>query len=1024
MHTTPACRALLGLSLLVSNSLFAAEWSSLQAYDNSTAAPIASVRIGTSDSGWWSFSEDSDRPTTRMLLRHDLDGAEASPRRALTRWTPADRIVALADGGVALLETFGGGVPVTYLQLRAADGSLRYSRLLDGRCGDPSSHAEELTVACAGSIHRLDRDGRLLESQRPFIRGFGASRQWLLSEGRTLLATDTGMLSLALITRSGAVLWRQSFSQAASEIHVDEQLAVARFDDGTGNSAFMGVALDSGASAGSVQVDRAGPAILWRGQLQVAQTGPEGEGRLLSHDGMLTLIDARELGAAWRTDRLSLSRGETPALLIGGGENGQLAVQSLADPDPETELSRLPLTGAALLRDLQGLPNGGFVAVTASADDDAALLRIWQWQGPEHELLSFEQLPAASLRVGQIDAGNGQLWTSRHWQDPAFGEVALQIDRVDFDSLQADAWNTRAPGAQGDTALSLPVIGSERVCVVHHPLHDPALSPATSSNTSVLLYCAPRGSGAPELPIPISLIGRSDVLALGVDELDRSVLLSVWQSGFGLGKLWRTTATSPLDVMTIPGATLFDPAPAPLALGPDLSGLVGDQLIDATAAAVRRVGQLREQPTAAQILRNGDLLVTLESAGIEYAQVAMARVRADGQMVWYTRLDGEPALIRGAPYRYQLLAGAGQAVIEAQDGGRAILIDLQNGEILSVNETARPQLRSQAQVHDLNDAAGRPMLWRLRSAGYGILAERLSAAGSVRHWLPCGNHGCSLLSSAVSAEGELLAQMFSEHQDQYQLWLGRARLGADAQIGAASEPGAGLWRIEGDSALALVVGTSPLDGRPRRFLAERQIDGVGKGQPSWSQLEQPQRQGDQLHYPLSMPRPWLRAPLPGELASFELDLNQFSLYPLHDEEGQSWLATRSVGSGQWQAHEFDQLDYGRLAADSQAPNVRVYFAAEDHWIAVDLVNGQGLWGRPDGSWLALQRDHGDHWQVLDANPDHRLDRGAPPEAIADGRLRSTDCRSLDWRVSRSDPEHRRRLAGDQQPREFRAHGCR
>jgi outer membrane protein assembly factor BamB len=1017
------CRALLGLSLLASNSLLAAGWSSLQPYDNSTAAPIASVRLSTQDWGWWSLSEDSERPLTRMLLRRGLDGREASLRRALTRWTPGERIVALADGGVALLESLGSGGPVTFLQLRAADGSLRYSRLLDGRCGDPVSSGEELVVACGGSMYRLDGEGRLLQSTRPFIRGFGESRQWSLSDGRTVLATDTGMLSLALVNRTGAVLWRQSFSQGASEIYVDEQLAVVRFD-GDSSSAFMGVALDSGAGAGSAQIDDAGPATLWRGQLLVAQTSPEGEGRLLSYDGMLALADARELGPNWRTDRLALSRDQEPALLIGGSENGQLAIQSLADPDPETELSRLPLAGATVLRDLQGLPDGGFVAVAATTNDATTPSRIWQWQGPEGELLSFDQLPAASLQPGQIDPAAGQLWTGRHWQDAAAGEVALQIDRVDFDSLRTVASVSRAPGAQGDTALSLPVIGSERVCVVHHPLHDPVLSPGTSSSTSVLLFCAPRGSGAPELPIPISLFGRSDVLALGVDELDRSVLLSLWQPGFGLSKLMRTTASGPTDVMTIPGATLSDTAPAPIALGPNLSGLIGDQFIDATGASLGRVGRVQEQPTAAQLLGNGDLLLTLESSGTEHAKVAVARVRADGQMVWYTRLDQAPALIRGAPYRYKLLAGAGQTLIESQDGGRTVLIDVNSGEIQSINETSRPQLGSQSHLHDLADAAGRPALWRLRNAGYGILAERLTPAGSVRHWLPCGDHGCVLLSSAVSAEGELLAQMFSEQQGQYQLWLGRAELDGEGQIGAASEPGAGLWRIEGDPALALVVGISPLDGRPRRFLAERQIDWVGGGQPRWSQLDQPQRQRDQLHYPLNMPRPWLRAPLPDAVGTIELNLNQLSLYPLHDAEGPSWLATRSAGSEQWDPYQFDQFSLGRLAADPRSSNVRLYFAAEDHWIAVDLDSGQGIWGRPDGSWLALQRVSGDDWQILDASPGHRLDPDAPPVQIAAGRLRSNDCRSLEWRVSRSDPEHRRRLAGDLQPREFRAHGCR
>ena len=516
------------------------------------------------------------------------------------------------------------------------------------------------------------------------------------------------------------------------------------------------------------------------------------------------------------------------------------------------------------------------------------------------------------------------------------------------------------------------------------------------------------------------------LLGLGADAAGNSVILSQTLNA-ARAPVWRAVVDAIGQVDYQSPSVSYLP---PVVLKPDLSGLLGNSLIDELAEIVVDVGgvELASQPLTGVWLSDGDLILLSQDLLVTPSIVdpltsgRIERVSPTGEVRWSVPLPFSAATSTGS-----LRLAANSSVLSldvAADVGREptrLILDLQTGSTLRTELSPRLN-RGVYTFLNLPEADGTQRLWRMIGLSTGLLAEPIWPPANSRVWLPCQLDGCVVRAVGADPNGRALVQLEGPQNREPKSNLGTADLNDLLKLPAPVGPPAdGIWQRDHDASQGLVVGRRPGDQQQQTMLVELSTD-FDPATPAiarWWKLRPVLADRGARDYDLVAP-PAAEFPRPtGQRGS--APPRRASLYPLADS---AWLLSLSETFPPPFPQYFNELYFDRLQR-AESGNARVYFASDDNWLALDLNLGSGVWGRPDGRWLSLQRLASGDWQFFDPSQPTAVDGPAlNPSALGSAGLLASSCSTLSWRVKQTAAGAATQFAADFRSTTFTAGSCR
>lgn len=1013
--------------------------------------PFDHPQILAAGDSWWLLGDPSvfSRRLVARFAHNTTDVVAATV--VADRFTPNG--VALSDGDLAVTLNRDALCPfdatacssAATLERRSPDASLRWSRSFSGPCSTPVERGSTLLMACATQLYRLDADGYTLE--RKALGGTSGEEPPVLIDLADDSAESNDLLLLAHDAQDQASLrrfddglnqlWRRDWDEQLSYIGVSAGSAyfsaAARAIEDAVSQSIYGIALSNGRSSLGAEV---------AGTVDAAQTFGGVVYAIVSSAASTqqTVVAIRQTG---QSTLVEPERQVFPQALLATNDGVLLASYAVDG----VKLTRFGLQDE--VRGIRAFGRARGVLRLHRTGPGTYALVSWPRRNarfPTVELLSFqgERLTPSITSVlaplgtpgGEIDPVNQTLWVG----DQTSTLLGDFLSRSAFDGTPSAVFQGAATTEYSARVLLGPSKVGDRFCVARVP--GPIFPQPSSSGVSDLL-CAPRTGDEAAATFALTLPGVSAFgIALGESDQGLPKILSSKTSlnpGF---ELFSTAIDFDGTAQTQSGGTVeslpssfFSDELFNVNLASDLSGLIGNSVIDAQAQELFRVQVPFQSIRRSWRLSDGGwLLDVAPGAQLEDNDFTLIRLNADGVQLWQRQVDVQSANV-------------GQVV--AVEQGDSLVVELSlfpgpgaTGERVSIDSlsgaiTQAPVLLKDAQATgplvSLDPANAARGVWRLRPAGSGILAEPI-ATPSAPYWLPCGMQSCAIEAQTVGDNGSLLAKLSGSMAAGYQNRLVSVDL--DSLNLAASAPGdparPGRWHDEQSALAGMVVGIDPDSRRLQRYwLGTGGSDANGQAKSQWWRLNAQGSIGpaqvQQIQFPGSR----------GLAAATTANMN---LVAFNSEDAAALL--RPLMDGELylnQTYEQRLLDplsppgrlstHHRLQRRADTLQTRLYLASADQWIAVDMSAGEGVWARPDGRWYRLRKDSGERWVVaresesaFDSSRDFLPERTAD---IAEGQLRVNACGAIEWRLRQYLTNAERPFDEAFQPRRYESGGpCR
>ncbi len=1029
-------RGLLSAVLLISSvSAAATDWDQLHPAENFSHAPIVQALISTDDQGWWVLAGSGDPHRPRTLARYEYTSSFPVAHKYLQPDFRVTAISAAPNDGVYVVDGSSPGCFGTCtafystLQRRDATGELIWQRTLRGLCGAPIAAADSAdpagstAVLCSGRVYRLAANGATLSESQP-LDLLGDNRQpdqklELLADGGSLIV---GGNTAAVVDPNGAMRWQRVYDPP-----VDASWAVGSsiyLQFGRESARFSVVSAADGSDVAQAQIPgtvRAG--VGWQQQLWLAVT-VDAQEYLVALNAVAEIVDNLSLPAGSSVLAMAVSLGDraTATLLAGlDAGNGTLALLRL---QANGNLGIRTVSNAAAPLRLLGAPLGGALVVSVlpgSAQRSLGISALGSAGVPLAPVVRSIRTPFTG--VGVIDGQASELWLSEllNPSTAPSANAVLAMSRIDFSVERS--WVTYAPGVPSFSqpgVVSRPVLTEAQSCALHSP------NPATPEREDVShLVCVQRRDVAEIQQTEVRMPGPdSRLIGLGADAAGNSVILGRSLNAV-LSPTWRAVVDPFGGVDYQSPSVSFLP---PVVLEPDLSGLLGNSLIDESAQVVAAVGgiELASQPLTGIWLSDGELILLSQDLRVTPASVdaltsgRIEKVSPTGQLRWSV-----PLPFSAATSVDNLRLAASDAVLSLEVGedlGREatrLIFDLQTGSTLRQGLPARLTAGTHAVVN-LAETDATQRMWRVAGLSKGLLAEPIWPPADARVWLPCGFDQCVVRAVGADPSGRALIQLEGRQDREFRTNLGTADLNLLLKLPAPVGPPAdGIWRRDDDANQGLVVGQRPRDRQQQTMLVEltRASDFESAAVARWWKLQPVFADTGARDYDLGAP-PAADFPRPtGQRGS--ATPRRAALYPLVDS---GWLLSIAETFPAPFPLQFRELYSDRLRS---ADGAKVYFADDNHWLALDLIQGTGVWGRPNGRWLSVQRIPNGEWQFSDPSQPAAADGptlNTQPLGVAS--LVVSTCKSLRWRVEQVNPESSAQFARDFRGTVFAAGSCR
>jgi len=1011
----------------------ATDWERLHRDDSRIEAPILETLISTDDRGWWALARAGDYSQPRTLARFEYG---SSTPVSVASIEPGEflriGITAAGDGGVYVaLELsrgcFGGCEQLSSLYRRDVQGQLLWERTLRGSCGAPvvdrnrTQSAQSISLLCSGRVYRLAGNGATQSESEQFdaprVLDDVDEKIELLDDGGTLVTTLNGV---AVVDPDGSTRWQRRFTEVAESAraagpHIYLQL---------GNEAAQFRVLDAtdGSDIGEIQIPgTVGPTVVWQQQLQLVVSA-EGQDQLIALDAAATVVSTQllEAGSSVLAMEVALADPAQSALLVGLRD--QNAALQLLRIEADGSRAQSTLNNAEQPLFVHSAADGGALVthVLAAATHRSFGIRAVNRQGQLSSPM-VQSLPTRLAGSATVDGNTSELWRSGLFDAPEGSQSLLYLSRTRFGDGATTVTGRSALAISQQGAITRPALTAVNACALH--LDGQRFSPRENQ---AHVYCVDRLGTAPTTLTDVRLAGPNPrLIGFAANQDGSSVILS--RTSFAALPPVERAQVNALGQVDYRSPSVS--VQSPIVLKPDLSGLLGNSLIDDQAEVIIDVGgvALGSQPFNGIWLSDGDLILLSQdlevtpSIGDPLTSGRIERLSPTGDVRWSAPLPFPAAISVILAANSEVLSIGVSGYVDRPE--TRLVFDIQTGSILRTSFPPRPyRFRGLFTFLNLQEADGSERLWRMSTLSTGLLAEPIWPIDGAPVWLPCEMDYCAVRAVAADLSGRALVELEGTQGRESRTHLGTADLNQLVKLPAPTgTPADGIWRRDLDANQGLVVGRRPGDLQRQTMLVEVNRDfNVGvPGVPRWWKLRPIFADSGALDFDLIAP---LASDIPrptGQRGS-AVRPRRASLYPLAD---QSWMLSLSETFPPPIPLHYTEREFDRLQ-QADPRSVQVYFASNDHWLAIDLQQGTGLWGRPNGKWLRLQQQVSGDWAIFDPTQPLSVDGPvANPGPLAVARLLPSFCRQLRWRVMRTAPGAEPQFRDEFRDRVFAASSC-
>lgn len=991
-------------------SSVASDWQSL--VDDPASTPVRWV-AGPSvplDNGYWHASyvrqANSEEPLRGVLARFE-HGSTTPVALATAPGRIVSAAVALSANGVLLsvdsVGNCGFSAPIpcpssSRFSIYDAQAKRIWTKEFAGVCALPLVDARDIIwIACGDQLDQYSQRGELLG--RTHLRG-RSERIYDMS----LVAIDDGLLlgwfesphletRIFRITPDGQVLWQQ-------RLRGEFQLPLA-----SGDFAYLtaGILKQHGAVLQTKIVDLATGSFEPHSEIAVSPANGRWNWRGVGDGGtggvylvaqspscgafalyalrpevgaqQLACLNANRSPIAVTTvdrDPLVLMRGDSRAVQLQRfGADG--ALQWSYDLPTQTWGGVSVSDNGRILIDVSADFSNDLPESTAVLDGDGMQLYP-----------ALERLTAASMILGgTIDPELRTLWNST----PSRNDGFAYLSRTSFDNGSRQVFEFEGM-TEGRSPKMAPLAIGDRHCIV---------SGSSSRDDARMLnvLCAHAVGNVGEQFEVGPLDSDEQLLGLGGGLNDMPVLLTARPAVDGGQLLSRLSLTVDGNYQRIDGDVVEGEV---IALRSDLSGLIGNTVIGTDARA--RFTIFREPDaifSTALWLDDGGLLVSVSGK--------LTRYSADGMPLWSNEMAGALSL-EGSP---RPTVQGDTLSIESQPGFFltdvvTTEISLSSGAVVGRTSKRFPY-RSKPWFVTAPDRSATTRTWRLSSFGHGLIAEiapQGEFAPFVRHWFDCGIAECQIQAALADSTGNALVKI-----------SGWDDLGATTRLGvinltarmtsplAAAQIGKGRWHDQGSRMNGIVSGSMRTEYRVRSYrLLRTEDDSQDRARSQWIALEEERRiSANDYSYAARLP-----ALQSVELGSGNMQIGDVFVGGL---SGQALMLYERIRTAYTEPGNVWRTDT-RLERRSVTRATQTWFEGPDHWIALDLNSGEGVWGLASGRWYRMSRTSPQRWLVSDEADasslpaqEYQSVRPSDERALAQVRILVSGCSGLNLRVLRT-----------------------